>query len=142
MLRFASLRSSVPALGLASVPALGLVLALGGCVVAVGAGAGYVVSHEVLPNDVHAAQVERDVDLVWPCVRETLEILKEPKSQVLSQEDPRLATANVDGAFVTVEVIAYDLDRTEIRVQAQKTIGNESAAAAAVLNRILERLSS
>ena len=104
------------------------------------AGAGYIVSQQVLPNDVHVAQVALDVDEVWPSVKETLGIYQEPGSELAVQDFPRTVHAKVDGAKVTVQVEAIDIDRTTIRVWAEKYLSKDNATAAEVMEGILERL--
>jgi hypothetical protein len=114
---------------------------LSGCIaVAAGAGVGYLVSKEVLPNDVHSAQVRVDVEEVWSISKETLGFMVDPKSTVESQTNPRVARAKVDGADVRLEVEAYDIDRTIIKVQAERALAHDSATAESVLNRILDRI--
>lgn len=113
-----------------------------GCFLAAAAGAGYVVSQQVLPNHVHVAQVALDVDQVWPSVKETVGFYQEPGSEPTVQDSPRTIHAKVDGAKVTIEVEAIDLDRTTIRVSAEKYSGlsKDNATAAEVMSGILERL--
>jgi hypothetical protein len=114
---------------------------LSGCIaVAAGAGVGYLVSKEVLPNDVHSAQVRVDVEEVWSISKETLGFMVDPKSTVESQTNPRVARAKGDGADVRLEVEAYDIDRTIIKVQAERALAHDSATAESVLNRILDRI--
>lgn len=109
------------------------------CLVAA-AGAGYVVSQQVLPNNVHVSQVSLDVERVWPSVKETISFYQEPGSEPSVQDFPRTIHAKVDGAKVTVEVEAIDIDRTTIRVTAEKYLSKDNATAAEVMNGILERL--
>lgn len=111
-----------------------------GCVVAAAAGAGYVVSQQVLPNSVHLAQVAYDVDHVWPSVKETMGVYQEPGSAISIQDFPRSVKTTVDGAQVSVEVEAIDLDRTTIRVSAEKYLTKDNATAQQVMSGILERL--
>ena len=56
------------------------------------------------------------------------------------QDFPRVATAKVSGATVTVEVEAYDIDRTIVRVQAKHHLKSDGEVAHQVLNRILSHL--
>jgi len=121
-------------------PFLALLPFTGGCLVAAGVGAGYVVSQQVLPNNVHLAQVAYDVDHVWPSVKETMGFYQEPGSDLSVQDFPRAVKATVDGAKVTVEVEAIDLDRTTIRVSAEKYLSQDNATAQQVMSGILERL--
>ena len=99
---------------------LALVPLVSSCFV-VGAGAGYIVSQQVLPNNVHVAQVALDVDQVWPSVKETVSFYQEPGSEASVQDFPRTIRAKVDGAKVLVEVEAIDIDRTTMRVSAENT---------------------
>jgi len=114
---------------------------LSGCILVAGAGVGYVVSQKVLPNDVHVAQVAIDVEKVWPSARETVGFQIDPGTELVVQEFPRQIEAKVDGARVKIEVEAHDLDRTLIRVQAEKFFANDDATAARVMKAILDRLS-
>jgi hypothetical protein len=111
-----------------------------GCYIAAAGAAGYIVSQQVLPNNVHLAQVAYDVDVVWPSVKETVGYYQEPGSEPAVQDFPRTIHAKVDGARVTVEVEAIDLDRTTIRVTAEKYLGKDDVTAAEVMNGILDRL--
>ena len=123
-----------------TLPLLALVPLVSGCIVAAAAGAGYVVSQQVLPNQVHVAQVAYDVDHVWPSVKETMGVFQEPGSAISVQDFPRSVKTTVDGAQVTVEVEAIDLDRTTIRVSAEKYMTKDNATAQQVMSGILERL--
>ena len=112
-----------------------------GCVALMaGAGVGYVVSQEVLPNDVHVSQVALDVDTVWPSVKETMTFYQDPGTELAIQDFPRAITAKVDGAKTVVEVEAQDIDRTTIRVQADKYLGKDNATAALVMDGIIKHL--
>lgn len=110
------------------------------CVFAAAAGAGYIVSQQVLPNNVHVTQVALDVDKVWPSVKETAGFYQEPGSEPTVQDFPRTIHAKVDGAKVTIEVEAIDVDRTTIRVSAERYLSKDDATAAEVMNGIVERL--
>jgi hypothetical protein len=114
-----------------------------GCVLfaaGAGAGVGYLVSKEVLPNDVHTARVRLDVDEVWPRAKEVLGFLVDPTHEVRALESPRRATAVIDGKTVTVVVEAFDVGQSIIRVEAVGPLGSDSGAAEDVLNRILDKL--
>jgi len=110
------------------------------CIVAAAAGAGYLVSREVLPNDVYSAQVRVDVDDTWEATRETLGYMVDPGNEVTTTSSPRVAKAKVDGADVTVTVEAYDLDRTTITVAAERPLRHDGATANEVLNAVLDHL--
>lgn len=111
-----------------------------GCFLAAAAGAGYVVSQQVLPNNIHESQVALDVDRVWPSVKETMTYYQEPGSELAVQDFPRSIKAMVDGAKVLIEVEAIDLDRTTIRVSAEKYLSKDDATAAEVMTGILDHL--
>jgi len=110
-------------------------------VAAVGAavGAGYIISQRVTNNG-HITQVALDVDKVWPSVQETVGIYQDPGSEPSVQDFPRTIHAKVDGSKVTVEVEVIDIDRTQVRVTAEKYLGKDDATAAKVMNGIVERL--
>ena len=114
---------------------------LHGCVaVAAGAGAGYLIHREVT-DESHSVQVQMDVDAVWASVRETLAIDADLNFEVEVADFPRVAKTRIDGADVRVEVEAYDIDRTLVRVRAARfDIANDGPLAERTLNRILDRL--
>lgn len=123
--------------------ALALVsLPLGSCIVAAGAGAGYVITRSVLADQTHTAEVQDDAEPVFAIARETLGILIDPATEVRTQSSPRTASGKVDGKDVTVTVEAFDIDRTTISVQAKGTLGSDGKTAELVLNEILRRLSA
>ena len=111
-------------------------------VAAVGAavGAGYVISQKVTPNNVHVAQVALDVEKVWPSVKETIGFYQDAGSEPSVQDFPRTVHAKVNGSKVTVDVEAIDIDRTQLRVSAEKYLGKDDATATKVMNAIVERL--
>ena len=114
---------------------------LPGCALVAGAGVGYVVYEKALNDSVHEAQVKDDVERVWASVQETMEILVDPKTEPVVHDFPRTIEAKVDGADVEVEVETYDLERTVIRVRADKYLGRDESTASVVMNKILDRLS-
>ena len=123
-------------------PFLALLTVTGSSCVAVvaGAGVGYVISQEVLPNEVHTAEVRDDAGHVWALSRETLEILADPGTNVELADSGRSAKAKVNGATVTLDVEAYDLDRTLIRVQAEKYLSSDGRTAEEVISSVLDHL--
>jgi hypothetical protein len=126
--------------GLRTLLALSLAF-LPGCALVAGAGVGYVVYEKALNDSVHEAQVKDDVDRVWASVQETMDILVDPKTEPVVHSFPRMIQAKVDGADVEVEVETYDLERTVIRVRAEKYLGSDESTASVVMNKILDRLS-
>ena len=123
-----------------TLPLLLLVGPLASCLLVAGAGVGYVVSQQVLPNDVHVAEVADEVDTVWKSVRQSMEILVDPGHELAITDAPRTIECKVDGADVTVEVEAYDIDRTTVRVQAEKYLASDNETAGEVMDTILRRL--
>jgi len=119
---------------------LSLVSSCAAAVVGAAAAGGYVISQKVLPGNIHTAQVALDVDQVWPSVKETVGFFQEPGSEATVQDFPRSVKAKVDGSKVQVDVDAIDIDRTTIRVTADKTLSKDDATADKVLSKILERL--
>lgn len=120
-----------------------LLLLLAACAAAVaGVGAGFIISRDVLPNETVTAQVQLDVENVWPSVKETLGIMNDLEAgDVAVSEYPRTAEGRVDGSEIHVAVEAYDLERTVIKVQAQNRLGTSDVKTAEkVLTKILDRL--
>jgi hypothetical protein len=117
-----------------------LVSSCAAAVVGAAAAGGYVISQKVLPGNIHTAQVALDVDQVWPNVKETIGFFQEPGSAPTVQDYPRSVQAKVDGAKVQVDVDALDIDRTTIRVSADRTLSKDDATAEMVLQKILKRL--
>jgi hypothetical protein len=121
---------------------LGLPPLFGSCAVAAGAAAGaaagYVISNEVLPSGVHTATVAADVDTVWATAKRELGSLS--TKPLVVTESPRVAKGVVDGASVTVEVQAYDLDQTIVNVTAERYMTSRNAVAERVLDRMLDRV--
>jgi len=115
-------------------------LPLSGCLLVAGVGVGYVVTQQVLPNDVHVTEVADDVDTVWKSVRQSMLILVDPGHELEVKDAPRSIDCKVNGAAVTVEVEAYDLNRTTIRVQAEKYLASDNATAGEVMDTILRHL--
>jgi hypothetical protein len=126
----------------AALPCLAALLVTGCAplVVGAGVGAGYIVSQQVLPGNVHVTQVSVDVEKVWPSVKETMTFYQDPGTELTIQENPRSISAKVDGAKTTVEVEAYDVDATTIRVQAEKYLSKDNATAGEVMQAILDRI--
>lgn len=106
--------------------------------VAAGAAAGYVISSEVMPGEVHTVTVADDVDVVWSSAKSALTSISTEPLDVT--EMPRIAKGVVDGCDVTLEVQAFDIDRTVINVQAEKYKTTRGATAQRVIDRVLAEL--
>ena len=120
-----------------------LLLPLGsGCVgLVAGAGVGFLISQQVLPNDVHVAQIRMEAHRAWPGVTEALSFFVDPGEELVVQDYPRVARAKVGGAKVTVEVEAHDENVTLVRVGAERYFTADNDTAETVMRKILERLS-
>jgi hypothetical protein len=113
-------------------------LLLSSCIaVAAGATAGFLIHREVREG-VHSATVTLDAERTFRGAEECLRSMSSDK--VLVQTSPRIVRGEVDGADVSIEVQAYDLDRTVILVEAQKDFGRADPVAERVLNALLDRL--
>ncbi len=118
---------------------LGLLAPLSGCLAAaVGAGAGVLVAREMSGTDVYSSLVRLDVEEVWFVAKDVFGILSSVPLEV--EDFPRTLFGKVDGAQVTIEVLAYDLGRTTIKVRAKKLGFSDGSTAERVLNTLLARL--
>lgn len=89
------------------------------CVVAAGAVGGYVIHREFMAEQGHVAHLTYDVDEVWATAREVLaEWSAEPPT---IQDFPRQARATVEAHEVIVTVEAFDVDRTILKVYAERS---------------------
>jgi len=113
---------------------------LPGCAAAVigTAAAGVLVSQDVIDNSIFVARLDRDASKVWASAKLTLSHASLKPIDV--QEDLRQATAEVDGAKVTVGVETYDIDRSTLRVSAKKYGVNNGEIAKLVYDKILRDL--
>ena len=96
-----------------------LLLAHASCLLVAGAGAGYVISRQI-DDEQDVARVSLDIDRTWTSVQTTMQVLQDVDGDYAVKEFPRSVVATVDGCTVTVEVEAYDLDVSLIRVYAEK----------------------
>jgi len=118
---------------------LALVPLTGSCAaLAVGAGAGFIVSQEVLSNNVHVAHVTYDVEDVWPVTIETLQNLG--VEELMVQDFPRELRGTLDKGELTVQVEAYDLDRTVLRVRYKKNNFSDAKTAERMMQAILDEI--
>jgi hypothetical protein len=123
----------------AAAAALLCCLTLPGCLAAaVGAGAGVLVAREMAGTDVYTSMVRLDVEEVWFVAKDVFGILSSVPLEV--EDFPRTLFGKVDSAQVTVEVLAYDLGRTTIKVRAKKLGFSDGSTAERVLNTIQARL--
>ncbi len=114
-------------------------LLVGGCVgVAAGAVGAVVITQEMLDNNTYVSQLNEDVKTVWSTVKI---FLAENSLELIETDDhARLAKAKIDGAMVEVQVEAYDLDKTIMRVAARRFGVNDGELARTIMERILRQL--
>ena len=115
-------------------------LATGCAGVVAGGVAAVVVSQEMIDNNTYVSHVNQDVTQVWP----TAKVFLAEQSQKLIETDDqaRLATAEVDGAKVSISVEAYDLDKSVVRVAAKRYGVNDGDLARVINERFTRRLES
>ena len=115
-------------------------LATGCAGVVAGGVAAVVVSQEMIDNNTYVSHVNQDVTQVWP----TAKVFLAEQSQKLIETDDqaRLATAEVDGAKVSISVEAYDLDKSVVRVAAKRYGVNDGDLARIINERFTRRLES
>jgi hypothetical protein len=115
-------------------------LASGCAGVVAGGVAAVVVSQEMLDNNTYVSHVNQDVTQVWPT---TKVFLAEQSLELIEADDQaRRATADVDGAKVTIAVEAYDLDKSVVRVAAKRYGVNDGDLARIITERLTRRLES
>lgn len=88
--------------------------------------------------DMRRGEVQRDVQDVWYTAKEVMGILSTTPI-VVTEEIPRTIQGTVDGAAVTVRVMAWDLGRTRIEVRAREYGFPDEDEAERVLKTLLER---
>ncbi len=111
---------------------------LSSCILLVGGAAGYAVTQEMLPGEVQTSLEIVDVQTAWESAQETMRDRAE--DGIETTDYPRRIECEVAGAEVEVEVEAYDLNRTLIRVRARRFLSEDDDTARMVLNYILDDL--
>ncbi|MDE0896164.1 MAG: hypothetical protein OSB10_06225 [Planctomycetota bacterium] len=122
----------------AVVLSLSCTLGLSSCILLVGAGAGYAVSQELLPSEVQTSLELVDVETAWESAQETMR--QRAEDGIQTTDYPRRIECVVAGAEVEVQVEAYDLNRTLIRVRAKRYLLEDDNTARMVMNYILDDL--
>ena len=120
--------------------ALALTLALGlpSCLLVAGGAAGYVVSQEVLPGNVHTSIVLFDVDSTWASAQQTMR--DKAEDGIETTDYPRRIECEVAGADVEVKVEAYDMNRSLLRVKASRFLSADNDVAKMILNKLIDDL--
>ena len=116
--------------------ALGLALSLAGCVSPAFNDGVY--ATDVTDVEVHSSQVRVDVEEVWHVAQDVFGIMSSEPLRVT--EFPRTLYGKVDGAKVTVEVLAFDLNRTTVKVRAKRLGFSDGRVAERVLQTLLAKL--
>lgn len=120
--------------------ALALTCALGlpSCLLVAGGAAGYVVSQEVLPGNVHTSIVLFDVDSTWASAQQTMR--DKAEDGIETTDYPRRIECEVAGADVEVKVEAYDMNRSLLRVKASRFLSADNDVAKMILNKLIDDL--
>ncbi len=105
---------------------------------AAGTAAGIVISKEATDNHSYVSRVSADVHEVWATVKTTLSDASTSLIEV--DEGLRTVKGKIDGADVQISVEAYDIDKTTIRVLAQRYYMNDGDTAEWVMDKLLTRL--
>lgn len=88
--------------------------------------------------DVHASLVRVDVEEVWYVAQDVFGIMSSEPLKVT--EFPRTLVGKVDSAWVTVEVLAFDLNRTTVKVGAKRLGFSDGRIATRVLETLLAKI--
>ena len=105
---------------------------------ALGVGAGVLISQEMMDNNIYVGQLNSDVNKVWSSAKTTLSHSSLKPIDV--DNEVRSATAEIDGAKVTVTVETYDLNRSMLKVTAKKYGVNNGEIAQMTFNKIVADL--
>jgi hypothetical protein len=110
-----------------------------GCAAAaLGVGAGVLISQEMMDNNIYVGQLNSDVNKVWSSAKATLSHSSLKPIDV--DNEVRSATAEIDGAKVTINVETYDLNRSVLKVMAKKYGVNNGEIAEMMFNKIVSEL--
>ncbi len=88
--------------------------------------------------EVHSSQIRVDVEEVWHVAQDVFGIMSSEPLRVT--EFPRTLYGKVDSAKVTVQVLAFDLNRTTVKVRAKRLGFSDSQIAGRVLDTLLAKL--
>lgn len=114
----------------------GLVLAACGCASAALQDGSY--STKTSSVDVHTAQVRVDVEEVWYVAQDVFGVMSSEPLRIT--EFPRTLHGKVDSGRVTIQVLAFDLNRTTIKVGAKRLGFSDSRIATRVLETLLAKI--
>ena len=118
-------------------PLLCLPLALSSCLAVAGVAGGLAISQPLLEKDVIQITVDRSVDATWAEVRSFLSDRCTDLIEV--EETDRICAGRMNGAKVTIAVLAYDARSTHVRVVAQSYGINDVEATELTVAQLLER---
>lgn len=114
---------------------LTLPFALQSCAVVAGVGAGTLVASETMDNSVYIAQLTTNADMTWAEAKVALSKLS--LKPIAYENEARHATAEIDGATVSVDVATFDLNRSELRVSAKRWYGADGKVAKMVYDKLV-----
>jgi len=119
------------------IPLLCLPFALTSCLAVAGVAGGIALSKPLLEKDVIQITVDRSVDATWVEVRS---FLSDRCSDLIEvDETNRVCAGRINGAKVTIAVLAYDATSTHVRVVAQNYGINDPEATELTVAQLVER---
>lgn len=108
------------------------------CALFVGAGVGTVLYSETTDSSVYVGQLNSSGQKTWAQTKVTLSNLS---LKPIDVDDAAMrATADIDGAAVTVNVSTYDYQKSEIKVAAKKYMVNDGTTAKMVFDKVVADL--
>lgn len=108
------------------------------CALVAGAAAGTVIYSETTDSNVYVGQLNSSGQKTWAQTKVTLSNLS---LKPIDVDDAAMrATADIDGATVTVNVSTYDYQKSEIKVAAKKYMVNDGATAKMVFDKVVADL--
>jgi len=108
------------------------------CAVLAGAAVGTVVYSETTDSNVYVGQLNSSGQKTWVQTKVTLSNLS---LKPINVDDAAMqATADIDGATVTVNVSTYDFQKSEIKVAAKKYMVNDGNTAKMVFDKVVADL--
>jgi hypothetical protein len=109
------------------------------CLLAVGGAAGYAFGQELVVTETPTSIELVDVETVWASAQQSMENRADPGGIEVTSY-PRRIECEFSGATVEIDVEAYDLNRTLIRVKASRFMSSDGNVARMVLNYIIDDL--
>ena len=108
------------------------------CAAVAGVAGGIILGQEVLENDVIQITVAKPVDATW---NEVKSFMSDRSTDLIDvDESIRVAEGRMNGAKVTIGVLAYDTRSTHIRVAAKSYGLNDTEATELTVSQLHDRL--